>query len=100
MFSVYTTAIIKSIIASRTATVDNSPIVSPQYIFISWLFPLLFSLYLVALVFLKAFNVGFATFEQFKLSLVASEAIFGAYVGLVVGSMFDVRKRKTTGNER
>ena len=94
MFSVYTTAIIKSIIANRTQTKDESAVVSSQYVFISWLFPSIFTMYLVALVFLKAFNIGFSSFEQFKTSIVASEAIFGAYVGLTVSSMFNIGKRK------
>ena len=62
--------------------------------FISWLFPSIFTMYLISLVFLKAFNIGFSSFEQFKMSLVASETIFGAYVGLIVSSMFNIGKRK------
>ena len=94
MFSVYTTAIIKSIIANRAKLYDDTAVVSPQYTFVSWFFPIVFTVYLVALVFLKAFNIGFSTFEQFKGLLVGSEALFGAYVGLVVGSMFDVGKKE------
>jgi hypothetical protein len=94
MFSVYTTAIIKSIIANRTKTKDETATVSHQYVLLSWILPSIFTIYLVALVFLKAFNVGFASFEQFKGLLVASETLFGAYVGLIVGSMFDIGKRK------
>jgi hypothetical protein len=94
MFSVYTTAIIKSIIANRTNTKDETSIVSPQYVLISWVLPSIFTIYLVVIVFLKAFNVGFASFEQFKGLLVASETIFGTYVGLIVGSMFEIGKGK------
>jgi len=94
MFSVYTTAIIKSIIANRAKAKDDGPAVSSQYVFISWLFPSIFTMYLISLVFLKAFNIGFSSFEQFKMSLVASETIFGAYVGLIVSSMFNIGKRK------
>jgi hypothetical protein len=94
MFSVYTTAIIKAIVANRTQVKDESPTVSKQYALISWLFPSIFTAYLIVLVILKAFNIGFASFEQFNAMLVGSEAIFGAYVGLVVGSMFDIGKGK------
>lgn len=90
MFSVYSTAIIKSIIAKRNVLIDNSPVVSKSFIFVSWLIPVAFIIYLVTLVFLKAFNIGFSTFEQFKGLLVASETIFGAYLGLVIRSMFTV----------
>jgi hypothetical protein len=93
MFSVYTTAVIKAIVGSRTSLMDESPVVSPQYVFISWLFPAAFSGYLIALVLLKAFNIGFSNFEEFKGLLVASEVIFGAYVGLILASMFDIEKK-------
>ena len=95
MFSVYTTAIIKSIIANRQESVDSSPPVSGSYVFIAWVFPIVFTLFLVALVFLKAYNIGFASFEQFKAFLIASETIFGAYLGLVLSSMFRVTKESS-----
>lgn len=95
MFSVYTTAIIKNIIENSKNIKDESPIVSSQYVFISWLFPTLFTLYLLALIFLKAFNIGFDTFDQFKQFLVGSETIFGAYVGLIVSSMFKIDKKSS-----
>ena len=94
MFSVYTTAIIKSIIANRRLITDRSARVSSQYILVSWLFPLLFTGWLTTLVALRAYNVGFETFEQFKWLLIASESIFGAYVGLLLGSMFQIDAAK------
>lgn len=98
MFSVYTTAIIKSIIANKQELVDSSPLVSGAYVFIAWLFPIVFTLYLIALVFLKAYNVGFSSFEQFKAFLIASETIFGAYLGLVLSSMFRITKERSRNN--
>ena len=96
MFSVYTTAVIKSIIANRAKRNDETPLVSGQYIFISWLFPVIFTVYLLSLVVLKAFNLAFSSFEQFKTMLVGSETIFGAYAGLVISSMFDIGKTAST----
>jgi hypothetical protein len=92
MFSVYSTAIIKSIIENKRDIQDNSQLVTSQYVFISWFLPIVFTIYLIALIFLKAFNIGFTSFEQFKGLLVASETIFGAYVGLIVSSMFNIKK--------
>ena len=92
MFSVYTTAIVKSFIEHRRNISDKSHVVSGTYVFVVWLFPTSFTIYLVSLVVLKAFNIGFSSFEQFKAFLIASETIFGAYVGLVLGSMFRLEK--------
>jgi hypothetical protein len=60
---------------------------------LSWLFPIVFTVYLVSLVVLKAFNVGFSSFEQFKSLLIASETVFGVYVGITLGSMFRLEKQ-------
>ncbi|MGV3572663.1 MAG: hypothetical protein ACO1PB_18860 [Ramlibacter sp.] len=92
MFSVYTTAIVKSFVSGRRRTRVASPQVTPQYVFISWIFPIAFTTYLIALVVLKAFNVGFSSFEQFKSLLIASEAVFGVYIGLILSSMFSIPK--------
>jgi hypothetical protein len=90
MFSVYTTAIIKSFVSHRRQIRDSSPPVTPQYVFVAWLFPVTFTVYLVALVVMKGFNVGFASFEQFKSLLIASEVMFGVYVGIVLSDMFSI----------
>src|SRR4030042_2502185 len=60
MFSVYTTAIIRNIIKTKNISKDTSQSVNKQYIFISWLFPSAFSIYLISMILLKAFNVGFS----------------------------------------
>ena len=91
MFSVYTTAIVKSIVSNRQVVVDSSPVVNGSFIFITWVFPIAFTVYLVSLVLLKAYNIGFSSFEQFKTLLIASETIFGAYIGIALSAMF--RKR-------
>jgi hypothetical protein len=101
MFSVYTTAIVKSFVSHRRQIRDTSSPVTPQYVFVAWVFPLTFTAFLVTLVVMKAFNVGFSSFEQFKGLLIASEAIFGVYVGLVLSAMFSIPKdqlqKRTTG---
>ena len=97
MFSVYTIAILKSIIGGRRRTVDRSHVIAGQYVFVSWLLPVVFTVLLMTIVALKAYNVGFESFEQFKNLLIASETMFGSYVGVILGSMFrleqDQRKR-------
>jgi hypothetical protein len=99
MFSVYTSAIIKNIIAERTVLNDRSPPVSGQYVLLSWALPSVFVAAIFAVVMLKAFNLGFSSFEEFKGVLMAAEAVFGAYVGLVIGSMFDLKREAEAAGE-
>lgn len=94
MFSVYTTAILKNIVATRTDVHTVGSPVTKQYVFVSWLIPLVFCIYLVTLISLKSLNIGFNSFDQFKTMLVGSETIFGAYVGVILSSMFDIRRKK------
>jgi len=44
---------------------------------------------------LKAFNIGFSNFEQFKTMLAISETVFGTYVGIVLSSVFTIDTDKT-----
>jgi small-conductance mechanosensitive channel len=97
MFAVYTTAIVKSIIENRN--IEHNPTVpvrnvTNSFVFISLVIPVLFTLFVLALVVLKAFNVGFDKFEQFKILIGLTETIFGIYVGQIIGSLFDKSKMK------
>ena len=95
MFSIYTTAIIKFIIENRTTLKDRSRNVSTTYRLVSWLIPICFTMYLGSIIMLKALNFGFSSFEQFKGLMLISETMFGAYVGLILGAMFDIPKEGT-----
>ena len=94
MFSVYTAAILKNIVSNKTIKTTEGSEVTIQYVFISWLIPSAFCIYLGVIISLKSLNIGFGSFEQFKTMLVASETIFGAYVGIVLSSMFEVEKNQ------
>ena len=97
MFAVYTTAIIKSIIDNKNTEHDPTvPLrnVTNSFVFVSLFLPVLFTLFVLALVVLKAFNVGFDKFEQFKILIGLAETIFGIYVGQIIGSLFDKGKMK------
>ena len=67
--------------------------------FVVWIFPVVFTAYLISLVLLKSYNVGFSSFEQFKTLLIASETIFGAYIGIVLSSMFHIKQEARKGND-
>ena len=90
MFSVYTTAIIKYIIAGKNRMPCKGDPVTGEYAFIAWFVPGLFVGVLIAAILLKAFNVGFSSFEEFKIMMGVLETVFGAYVGLVLASMYQI----------
>ena len=92
MFSIYTTAIIKNIIANRTQPQLWSKPVTREYQFIMFFLPSLFIFFLVTINVIKIFNI--VTFEQFKIMLGISETAFGTYVGIVLASMFEVKETK------
>jgi hypothetical protein len=98
MFSIYTTAIIKNIIANRTQRQTWSKDVTRDYIFITFFIPSIFIVFLISIIFIKVFNI--TTFEQFKIMLGVSETVFGTYVGLVLSSMFDVKHSQGDKDEQ
>ena len=62
--------------------------VSSLYAFFALFIPFLFLIAMAGLLLLKVYNLAFSSFEEFKLSLVAMETIFGAYTGKVMASLF------------
>ena len=94
MFSIYTTTIIKRIISSKLKSNLNSPHVSNEYVFITFFIPSLFIAFLYVIILLKAFNIGFNSFEEFKIMLAVTETAFGTYMGIVLSSLFDPQKKK------
>src|SRR5262245_38910244 len=79
LFSAYTTAFVKYVIATRIATTGAQVIVSGIFATLSIAFPLLMFLSLVIVVFLHAYG-RFESFEQFKITLGLVEVVFGAYL--------------------
>jgi hypothetical protein len=103
MFAVYTTAIIKSIIDNRNIEHNPTipvPHVTNSFVFVSLVLPALFALFVLGLVTLKAFSVGFDSFEQFKILIGLAETIFGIYVGQIIGSLFDKGKKKQSQKKK
>jgi hypothetical protein len=45
-------------------------------------------MYILAIIIIKAYNLGIADFGQFKALLLLGETIFAAYVGQIVHAMF------------
>lgn len=93
MFSIYTTAIIKYILANKNQTTDSSNLVNTAYNFVAYFIPAIFVFFIISIIALKAFSIGFSSFEHFKIMLAIGETAFGTYAGLVLTSLYNIDKR-------
>ena len=94
--SVYTSAIIKDIIANKEIDQRTQKKYSLGFALISCIITLMFIIYLLTIIIVKAYNLGIADFDQFKALLVLGETIFAAYVGQIVHAMFSAGSTETT----
>lgn len=99
MLASYTTVVIRHILVHKKRFARGRQSVSAPFIFITFMVPSIFFLFMAGLVLLKAYNIGFETFEQFKTLLAAGETIFGVYIGHVVSSLFEDSKQKQPGKD-
>lgn len=95
MFGLYITAIIKFLITNSAKQSADSLTVTREFVFISFLIPLLFVLFLTSIIILKTLNIGFSTFEEFKATLSLGETAFGAYVCLILSSLYEMNRNHT-----
>jgi hypothetical protein len=86
--SVYTSTIIKDIIANKEIDQHTQKKYSLGFALISCILTLMFIIYLFTIIIVKAYNLGIADFEQFKALLILGETIFAAYIGQIVHAMF------------
>lgn len=89
VFAGFTTSIIAFIIKNSKVTQDTTEVVNVPYIVLTLLLPLLLVTALAAAIGLKAHNMAFANFEDFKRFLLLMESLFAAYVGMFVYSLFE-----------
>lgn len=88
MLSAYTTGIIKYFISNREQQLVSSNNVTNQFVFITYLVPVLFVFGLGFVILIKPFN-GFGNFEQFKTVLAIIESIFGGFTGYIMSALLE-----------
>jgi hypothetical protein len=88
LFAGYTTLIVKYIIGTRHDPGTTTTAVSPAFRYLSIMITAVFVMSIVGLILLKAFNVAFSDFDQFKTLLGIVEAAFAVYMGLIVAELF------------
>ncbi|MDG4562470.1 MAG: hypothetical protein P9E88_14370 [Candidatus Competibacter sp.] len=91
MFGAYTSAIIKYILANRAMAEDKSTVVTKAFLFISFFLPFILIAGLCSIILLKAYNIAFSNFDQFKLTLGVLQTAFGVYMGLLLTTLFDIK---------
>jgi hypothetical protein len=94
--SVYTSTIIKDIIANKEIDQRTQKRYSLAFVLISSIITLVFIIYLLTIIIVKAYNLGIADFDQFKVLLVLGETIFAAYIGQIVHAMFSAGSTEAT----
>ena len=95
VFAGYTLIIVRAIMAERTQS-DAAPKEKERFLFsfLSLFVPVVFVLVLVAIICLRAYNVGISSFEQFKTMLALVEGVFAVYLGPIVQSLFSAGKQE------
>jgi hypothetical protein len=90
LFAGFTTMIVKDTIAEAApgAAAIRSRELPWSFGFLTLAFCGSFAVYLLLIVTLKGFNVGFSSFDQFKILLGVSETVFGVYVGYLMPTLF------------
>jgi hypothetical protein len=90
LFAGFTTLIVKDAIAAAApgAVVTETRPLPWNFAFVTLAFCGSFTVYLLVMVTLKGFNVGFSTFDQYKTLLGVSETVFGVYVGYLMPTLF------------
>jgi hypothetical protein len=86
LFASYTTVIIRDML-QETIVVNDRP-ANSALVFITFFLVSAFGIYLFVLVSVKAFNLGFGEFDQFKILLAISETVFGVYIGQIISSTY------------
>jgi hypothetical protein len=88
MFSGFTASILAFIVTDRNVSEDTSKPVTGAFILLTLLLPLLFAGLTILAIVLKAFNLAFSDFEDFKRVLIALESMFSVNVGILIYSLF------------
>jgi len=89
MFSVYTSTIVRFIIKNMENSNLSNQNVSKMFVFISFLIPTIFVIYLTSIIFLKAYNYAFSNFDHFQVIIGSSETLFGVYIGQIIVNLYE-----------
>jgi lysylphosphatidylglycerol synthetase-like protein (DUF2156 family) len=90
MFAGTTTVILRYFTAHAQDAMSGAQVNAP-YIIVTVTLPLLFSITILATVILRARNLAFDTFDECKLFLTATEAVYVVYTSIVLAPLFKAK---------
>jgi len=89
MFTVYTTTIVKSIVAEEAAAAGPpSPKANALFTFVALSLILVYSLMIPALVWCRGMNFLINSFDELKLYLTLTQTAFAVYLGLIIDALY------------
>jgi hypothetical protein len=102
VFLGYSTVIIKFASSHRDSTkpAHKDNIQTFLFTFAALFVCSMFIIAIIALVLMRAFNFGVASFEQFKILLGLTQSAFAAYVGIIVSALFSSDNVRIKGAAR
>ncbi len=84
----YATPVIKYIISSRSDIKPDDNFVNNMSFWVIVMIPITVQLITISLCIIKSFNIGIQSFDDLQLALGSIQTIFGAFIGLVVSTLF------------
>jgi hypothetical protein len=88
IFASHVALIIGYVIANRGNTLDASKVVSHEFGVLSFAFWIVLVLLIATFMLLKAFNVAFQNFEEFKVLVATAEIILGGFIGKFIEALY------------
>jgi hypothetical protein len=95
LFAGYTSAIVAYIIKHKSESEDTSRNVNPVFAGLAFATPVIFTGLLVFCTILKAHNIGFSNYDQFRTTISILEGAFAVYVGQFIHSLFEGRSEQS-----
>jgi hypothetical protein len=88
MFAVHVTSIVRYFIKHKTVIAAGVPLAAP-YVFMALVFPAGFIAFLLLVILLRTFGVGFVNIGQLQFAFGIAQTLFGVYLGLFISSLFE-----------
>jgi hypothetical protein len=90
MLAIYTTSIVALFVQPSNADAGKEQ-VQFRAMFVTVFFPVMFVVTISAMIILKAYQIGFKNFEEFKDILAITQTAFAVYLGTVLRALFNIK---------
>jgi predicted tellurium resistance membrane protein TerC len=101
MFVAYTSVIASYFARHRFRSASLGKIIEPAFVAMTMAAPALFIFVVLGATMMKAFNIAFASFDEYKTTILGIETVFGVYLGRFMPILFESKsqpqQRETQG---